>query len=325
MAIVSPFLGAVPTGLRLHPSHQRDSMERTAVSISSMTGFARSEGRQDTLGWTWELRSVNSKGLDLRIRLPAGFDGLEADIRTAVSKRFKRGAITVGLTIAREQASDAVRVNEDLLAAILELHGRYADRVDTAPLRLDALLAVRGVVEVGETEDDETVREARAIAVKTGFEQALDRLAVARREEGAKLTEMLGALRGEIEALVRDAAASAATQPDAIRARLEAQLGELVGTNPPVAPERLAQEIALLVAKADVREEIDRLLAHLDQADQLLAAGEPVGRRLDFLCQEFNREANTLCSKSADVALTRTGLALKAAIEQFREQVQNVE
>jgi len=218
-----------------------------------------------------------------------------------------------------------VHINEDLLATILALPGRYEGRVDPSPMRLDALLAVRGVVEVGEPEEDEAVRNARIAAVKADFSVALERLVAAREEEGAKLSDILDAQRREIAGHVDAAAGVAAAQPEAIRARFETQMAELMGAAPPVPQERLAQEIALLVAKADIREEIDRLLAHLQQAEELLGAPEPVGRRLDFLCQEFNREANTLCSKSADVALTRIGLALKAVIEQFREQVQNVE
>jgi uncharacterized protein (TIGR00255 family) len=296
-----------------------------------MTGFARSEGEADGVAWVWEVRSVNGRALDLRLRLPPGLEALEAPARAALARVCRRGSITATLTLSR-LAPPAIRVNRAMLAQIAqllgELSGELAGRVAIAPPRLDGLIALRGVIETVE-EEPEAVVERRRGALLDGWSVALDRLAAARREEGARLFALLAAQRGEMAALVEAAAGSAAAQPAAIRARLAALLADLAGLMPGLPEERVAQEAALLVTRADVREELDRLGAHLAQAGELLergaAATGSVGRQLDFLCQELNREANTLCSKSADIELTRLGLALKAAIEQFREQVQNVE
>jgi uncharacterized protein (TIGR00255 family) len=226
-----------------------------------------------------------------------------------------------------------VRVNRAMLAQIVGLLGELSGQlaaagVAAAPPGLDGLIALRGVIETVEDEDEATTERRRA-ALADGWAVALDRLVAARREEGARLCVLLSQQRAEMRALVEAAAGLATTQPAALRARLAASLAELTGLAPAMPEERLAQELALLVTRADVREELDRLRAHLAQAGELSERGEAangaVGRQLDFLCQELNREANTLCSKSADIELTRIGLALKAAIEQFREQVQNVE
>jgi uncharacterized protein (TIGR00255 family) len=289
-----------------------------------MTGFARADGRNDDYDWSWELRSVNSKGLDLRLRLPPQSDALETAVRDRAAKRFKRGSISIGLTLRRAEAEQSLRVNEALLDQLLALHGTLSGKVDPAPPRLEGLLAVRGVIELQDAEADDD-REALNAALLGDFEIGLDALAAARDSEGASLHTVLSGMVADIGALADAAAGIAATQPAAIKARMQAQLAELLEAAPPLAEDRLAHEVALLAGKADVREEIDRLRAHIDQATELLAAAEPVGRRLDFLCQEFNREANTICSKSADLELTRIGLALKAGVEQFREQVQNVE
>jgi len=297
-----------------------------------MTGFARAEGEADGIAWVWEVRSVNGRGLDLRLRLPPGFEALEAPARAALARLCRRGSIAATLTLSR-LAPPAIRVNRNMLAQIVallgELAGEMAGRLDIAPPRLDGLIALRGVIETVEDEP-EAVIERRRAALLDGWSVALDRLVAARREEGARLFRLLSAQCGELQALVGAAAGTAAAQPAALRARLEAQLAELAGLASGMPEERVAQELALLVVRADVREELDRLGAHIAQASELLQsgggdAGSSVGRQLDFLCQELNREANTLCSKSADIELTRAGLALKAAIEQFREQVQNLE
>jgi uncharacterized protein (TIGR00255 family) len=288
-----------------------------------MTGFARSAGEADGISWVWELRSVNSRSLDLRLRLPSGFDALEAELRASLQRQCRRGSITASLSVIR-LAPPALRVNREMLAQVLALMRDLAGEIDAAPPRLDGLIALRGVLETAEDEPD-SILEARRGAVLSGWTEALDKLAAARAGEGARLAAVLTAQRAELAALVEAAAGSAAAQPAAIRARLEAQLGELAGLSPPLPPERVAQEVALLVTRADIREELDRLRAHIAQAGELLERGEAVGRQLDFLCQELNREANTLCSKSADIELTRIGLQLKAAVEQFREQVQNLE
>jgi uncharacterized protein (TIGR00255 family) len=288
-----------------------------------MTGFARAEGEAEGISWIWELKSVNGRALDLRLRLAAGFDLLEPQLRAALAQRCRRGNVSATLTVNRTQPP-AIRVNRETLAQILSLLRELAGEIESAPPRLDGLLGIRGVVETVD-QDPEPVVEARRDAVLAGWAVALDRLAASRAEEGARLAALLSAQCGELAVLVEAAAATAAAQPAAIRGRLASLLAEVAGLAVTMPEERVAQELALLVTRSDVREELDRLRAHIAQAGDLLGRDEAVGRQLDFLCQELNREANTLCSKSADIELTRIGLSLKAAIEQFREQVQNVE
>jgi uncharacterized protein (TIGR00255 family) len=295
------------------------------VAIASMTGFARAAGDADGWAWSWELKSVNGRGLDLRCRVPVGFDRLEGAARAALGKAFARGSIAATLTVVAPQRGERVRINravlDQVIATIRELEGK----IEAAPPRLDGLLAIRGVVESGdEALEDEATLAARDAAILATLDHGAAALRAARAEEGRAIDAVLTAHIDEIARLTRDAAASAAAQPAAIKARLEGQLKELLGEGT-IAPERLAQEAAMLAVRADVREEIDRLDAHVAQARALLAEGGAVGRKLDFLTQELNREANTLCSKAADMALTRTGLALKATIDRLREQAANVE
>jgi uncharacterized protein (TIGR00255 family) len=290
-----------------------------------MTGFARGEGATDGLAWVWELRSVNGRGLDLRFRLPPGFDALEAALREAAAKRLKRGNVTANLTVKREEQARIVP-DPAALEQVLALATGLAARIPGAePPRAEALLALPGVLRAVAPEEDEARVRAQADAISDGFAAALDRLVAARRAEGARLTATIAAQLGEIETLRAAAAAEAAGQPALQRTRMLESVQALLGELPSLPAERIAQEVALLASKSDVREELDRLDAHLHAAHALLADGEAVGRRFDFLVQEFNREANTLCSKSASVALTATGLKLKATIEQLREQVQNIE
>ena len=293
------------------------------MNIASMTGFARAEGGELGISWVWETKSVNGKSLDLRLRLAPGFDALEPKLRAMLAQLFRRGNIFAVLAITRT-APAAVRINRAALAQLVSLMKEIAGEIGAAPPRLDGLLALRGVVETIE-DDEEAVIEARRSAVLGSWETAIDRLAAARAEEGARLALLLCDQLEEISALVRVAEGCAAAQPEAIRERLKMTLASLADFVPGLPEDRVAQEMALLVARSDVREEIERLRAHLEQAKDLLQEGEAVGRRLDFLCQELNRETNTLCSKSADIELTRIGLSLKAAVEQFREQVQNIE
>lgn len=295
------------------------------MPISSMTGFAREEGSLDPWRWAWELRSVNNKGLDIRLRLPPSVDGLEQTARNLIGGYFKRGSITANLRLERSETGGEISVNREALDQVLALHAELSGKVDAAPPRLEGLLAVRGLVEVAEREDDEAAQKQLAAAISMSLEAALGALADARNEEGARLGDILGPQIDEIDDLISRAQDTAEAQPARLKQKIEAQLATLLDANPPVAGERLAQELALLASRADVREETDRLVAHVASARDLLASDGPVGRRLDFLCQEFNREANTLCSKSVDLDLTNIGLALKATIEQFREQVQNVE
>jgi uncharacterized protein (TIGR00255 family) len=297
------------------------------MSLASMTGFARSEGTgaaATAWSWAWELRSVNGRGLELRMRLPGGFDALEPALRELAGKQLKRGNVTANLTVRREEAPrmapDPAAI-EQALALALDLAARIPG---APPPRAEALLALPGVLRAG-AEAREEVSAAQLEAVRGGFVQALEALVVARRAEGARLAATLGTHLAEIAALHGRAAAEAADQPAAQKARMMDSVRALLAELPALPEERIAQEVALLAGKSDVREELDRLDAHLHAAHALLAEGEAIGRRFDFLVQEFNREANTLCSKSASVALTATGLKLKAAIEQLREQVQNVE
>jgi uncharacterized protein (TIGR00255 family) len=293
------------------------------MRVFSMTGFARVEGAAAGISWVWELKSVNGRSLDLRLRLPAGYDGLEPRLRSAIGGRLKRGSISASLTVARV-APPTIRVNRDMLNQVLSLVGELSSEVEAAPPRLDGLIGLRGIIEMVEDEPDEAV-DARRETLVEAWGVALERLVVARGEEGARLAVVLSAQLAELAELVAAASASAAAQPEALRARLKQSLAALDELVPGISQERVAQELALLVSRGDIREELDRLRAHIAQAGELLAKGDSIGRQLDFLCQELNREANTLCSKSADIELTRIGLALKVAVEQFREQVQNLE
>ncbi len=289
-----------------------------------MTGFARAQGEAYGISWVWEVKSVNGRALDLRLRLGPGFDALEPELRASLSQRFRRGNFSANLSITRT-AAPVLRVNREALAQLVALTNELTGEVEAAPPRLDGLLALRGVIETVE-DDDEATGEARRAEILQSWTAALGRLGGARASEGVRIAMLLRAQLDEMEALTAAAATCAAGQPEALRERLLAVLANLIGAGAPALPEeRVAQEVALLAARADIREEIGRLRAHIEQAGELLDDGEAVGRRLDFLCQELNREANTLCSKSADIELTRTGLALKAVIEQFREQVQNIE
>jgi len=293
------------------------------VGIASMTGFARTEGDGLGISWVWEIKSVNGKSLDLRLRLAQGFDALEPQLRALLAQRFRRGNFSASLAVIRT-APAVLRVNRETLAQIVALMNELAGEIEAAPPRLDGLLALRGVVE-GAQEESDTILDERRRAVLDSWAMGLDRLALARTEEGARLAVVLRGQLAEIAALVDAAEACAAAQPAVIRGRLQMTLASVADLVPSMLEDRIAQEMALLIARSDVREELERLRAHIDQAADLLLQEAAVGRRLDFLCQELNREANTLCSKSADIELTRVGLALKAAAEQFREQVQNIE
>ncbi len=295
------------------------------MALSSMTGFARSHGVCGPYSWTWEIKSVNGKGLDLRLRLPPGWDTIEPVLRATASETLARGSIQAGLTVERTGATVAVRVNAAVLDALLVAARDVARRIETSPPTLDGLLGLKGVIEVGEAGENAEERRQAEAAVAAGFAEAVAALAGMRRHEGSALGRVLGARLDEIAALVQRAELAPGRRPEAIRARLAEQVATLLAQSDRFDPDRLHQEAILIATKADVREELDRLVAHVAQVQQLIAQGGPIGRRLDFLAQELNREANTLCAKANDVELTNIGLALKAAVEQFREQVQNVE
>jgi len=291
-----------------------------------MTGYARREGGDDRLTWVWEIRSVNGRSLDIRCRMPPGFEALDPAARAIAQKRFARGNLQIALTVSRGKMPRLVRLNRDLLDQLIEIvRDLDGAGVPAAPARLDGLLALPGVLEAAEEEESEAARAARQVALEADLTLALDALSAMREAEGQRLSALVSGHLDTIEEFSEAAARSATAQPEAIRERLRAQVQDLLDAVPALPEERLAQEAAVLATKADVREEIDRLHAHVAAARDLLAAGGPVGRKLDFLCQEFNRESNTLCSKASDVALTRIGLDLKAAVDQLREQIQNIE
>lgn len=290
-----------------------------------MTGFARADGDAGALSWTIEVKSVNGRTLDLRCRVPGGFDAVEAAARAKLQGRLARGTVNLNLQVARAAAPASVRINRGLIEELRAL-AREMDGPDAPPPRLEALLAVRGVVEAAEdSSDSDGDRKAVEAALAADVERALDGLVAARLAEGEKLAALLRGHLDEIARLVDEAAGLACLKPENVKERLRAAVQALLEGVPALSEERLAQEAALLMVKADVREEVDRLRAHIQAAREMLMEGGAVGRKFDFLCQEFNREANTLCSKSVDGGLTRIGLALKATIDQLREQVQNVE
>jgi uncharacterized protein (TIGR00255 family) len=293
--------------------------------LSSMTGFARGHGLSGPYAWTWEIKSVNGKGLDLRLRLPPGWDAVEVPVRARVADALARGSVQATLTVERSGAVPTVRVNMPVLDAILAAVQQAGTKVAAAPPSLDGLLGLKGVIEIAEAEENENERRAAEAAVIAGLANAIGALAETRRSEGAALGRVLAARLDEIAALVERAERAPGRRPEAIRARLADQVATLLAQSERFDADRLHQEAIVIAAKADVREELDRLVAHIDQARGLIKDGGPIGRRLDFLAQEFNREANTLCAKANDVELTNIGLELKAAVEQFREQVQNVE
>lgn len=296
------------------------------MPIASMTGFARASGALGRARWVWELRSVNAKGLDVRMRVPPQCEAIEQAARSAAQARLKRGSVQATLTLERPASEALVRINETALQAVLAAAAAIADRVPGAGApSVDAILAQRGVVEFVEPEETADERGALIEAVVADFGLALDQLAAAREAEGAALDTVLAERLDAIARLTARADACPARSPEAVKERLSEQVAALLGTGIALDPDRLHQEAALIATKADVREELDRLSAHVEAARTLIAEGGPVGRRLDFLAQEFGRESNTLCAKSNDRALTSIGLELKAVVEQFREQVQNVE
>jgi uncharacterized protein (TIGR00255 family) len=296
-------------------------------ALASMTGFSRDRGEAHGIAWVWELKSVNSRGLELRFRLPPGWDAIEPGLKEAAQAVLRRGSVNAALSVRSEAETGRPVVDREALGVMLALVAELREKLpQSPPPDIATILSLPGVLRSGaEEEPDEALAAARAEAVGQSFRRALAALDAARRGEGARIGRVLAARLQEIEALVAQAEASAATEPASIRDRLVASLRALGGETPALTEERIAAEAALLASRADVREELDRLQAHLAAARALLAEGAGVGRRLDFLAQEFNREANTLCAKAASPGLTATGLALKAAIEQFREQVQNLE
>ena len=293
--------------------------------LSSMTGFARSHGASGPYAFEWELKSVNAKGLDVSLRLPPGWDELESFAKKRAAEVLSRGTVYANFNVKRTNALSTIRINEDVLASVVRVAGVLAGKIDAVAPSIDGLLSIKGVIEVVEPEADETEDKAAKDAASVAFDQALVHLVEMRQREGTALAQILLQRMDEIEQLAKKAEIAPGRKPDAVKARLAEQIAMLLETSDRFDPDRLSQEALLIAAKADIREELDRIASHVAQARDMIAKGGPVGRRLDFLAQEFNREVNTCCSKSNDIELTNTGLEMKNVVEQFREQVQNLE
>lgn len=295
------------------------------MALSSMTGFARGHGIAGAYAWSWEIKSVNAKGLDLRFRLPTGWDAIEVPARTRGAEKLSRGTVYANLAVERKGVQPTVKVNEPVLGAVLATLKTLSGKVEAAPPSLDGILSLKGVIEVTEEDEREEDHHNAEAAILAGFEEALAALVSMRRAEGATLGRLLSTRLDEIAALTARAEKAPGRKPEAIKARLAEQVATLLSASQRFDSDRLHQEAVLLAAKADIREELDRLASHVVQAKKLLADGGAVGRKLDFLAQELHRESNTLTAKANDVDLTNIGLELKSVVEQFREQVQNLE
>jgi len=295
------------------------------MALSSMTGFARGHGVAGSYAWSWEIKSVNAKGLDLRLRLPPGWDAVEVPARTRAIEKLSRGTVYANLSVERKGVAPTVKVNEPVLAAVLATLKSLSGKVEAAPPSLDGILALKGVIEITEEDEREEDRRAAETAIIAGFDKLLADLIAMRREEGATLGRLLSLRLTEIAALAARAEAAPGRKPEAIKARLAEQVATLLSASQRFDSDRLHQEAILIASKADIREELDRLASHGAQVQKLIADGGSIGRRLDFLAQELNRESNTLTAKANDVELTNIGLELKSVVEQFREQVQNLE
>jgi len=295
------------------------------MALSSMTGFARAHGVSGAYAWSWELKSVNAKGLDVRFRLPPGWDAVEVAARQRVADKLSRGTVYCNLTAERKGVAPTVKINEPVLTAVIASLQQLTGKIDAGAPTLDGILSLKGVMEVSEENEREDERQAAEAAIVAGFDAALKDLVAMRRHEGGALGTILNARLSEISTLAARAEAAPGRKPEAIKARLAEQVATLLETSQRFDSDRLYQEAIMLASKADVREELDRLAAHVAQSQKLLRDGGPAGRRLDFLAQELNRESNTLTAKANDVELTNIGLELKSVVEQFREQVQNLE
>ena len=295
------------------------------MTIASMTGFARSTSAHGNFTWAWELKSVNGKSFDAKLRLPQGMDHIEPLARAALMQGFKRGNVQAALSSAGNDAEEKIAINEQVLDNYIALAEKLHARIGGERPNTESFLTLKGVFEYAVTEvseDEQAVRDAEILAT---LNEAITALAKARREEGARLLEILSAQVTRIEELTLAARDNPSRTPETIRARLKDQVTRLLETGATFDQERLHQEAVIIATRADIQEEVDRLIGHVEAARELLSSREPVGRKLDFLAQEFNREANTLCSKAGDKAMTTIGLELKTTIDQLREQVQNIE
>ena len=295
------------------------------MTIKSMTGFARSEGALGATRWAWEIRAVNGRNLDLRLRLPPGFDALEPRVREIAMAKFQRGSIQIGLNVKREEGVTAIRLNEQVLQQVLAAANRVREMTGAPPASVEGLLGIKGVLEVAEASETEAETEQRMAALTASFQEAVGGVVAARVAEGRRLQKVLLDQVEEIASLTHAIEVNPNRSADAIKRRMAEQVARLIEASSTLDPARLHQEAILVATKADVEEELKRLAVHVAAARDLLVDENGVGRKLDFLAQEFNREANTVCSKAGDSTVTGLGLSLKSVIEQFREQVQNIE
>ena len=295
------------------------------MTLKSMTGFARTDGTHGDTAWHWEVRSVNGRNLELRLRLPSGFDALEIKARGLAQEKLSRGNCTINLWVKRESGQMEIKLNETALRQAQAVAERAQGLTGLQPPRLDTLLGMRGVVETVEGEESEEAQAVLQHALIATLAAALDQLVSARAGEGERLQTVIAKQLTAIGSLTERAAAAAGRQPAAIAQRLGEQIARLIEPGSTLDPDRLHQEALLLAAKADIQEELDRLCAHVAAANELIGSDQPVGRKFEFLAQEFNREANTICSKASDIEISRAGLELKTVIDQLREQVQNIE
>jgi uncharacterized protein (TIGR00255 family) len=295
------------------------------MAVNSMTGFARAAGSSRGWRWTFEIKSVNAKGLDLRLRMPAPFDRVEGEARMRLAKALARGTCFATLNAQREGAAATTRIDQSALEALAAAARLAAEKAALPPPTMDGLMMLPGVVGTLDGSDDEAEVKAACAGALESLDKAIAALGAVRATEGEALAVVLRERLDAIEALTLAADANPARRPEAVRARLAESIAALMDSSRGFDENRLHQEAILLAAKADIREELDRLKTHVAAARALLGEGGAIGRRLDFLAQELGREANTLCAKANDVTLTAQGLELRAQIEQFREQVQNIE
>lgn len=295
------------------------------MTLSSMTGFGRAEGHFGNYSWMWEIRSVNGKTLDIRMRVPSGLDAMDQYVKNTIKEHIVRGNVNVSLQLQKENGEPTVNINSEALDKLVAVAKEASKRHDLPMPSIDRLLSIRDVVEVIDMPEDDDVIARRDEALKTSFQEAVSSFTGARNREGQATFKMLSSIVDDIEKLLIEAEKTASSQPNEIKKRFEEKVTLLLEKSQSLDPERITQELVILATKADVKEETDRLRAHIGSARSLLKSSGPVGRKMEFLSQEFNRETNALCSKSADITLTNIGLSLKASIDQLREQVLNVE
>lgn len=295
------------------------------MTLQSMTGFARTQGQFEETSWVWELRSVNGKGLDLRLRIPSGFEALEVKSRKLLTTYFTRGNVQISLSVTQSSSASLPYINQEAVSTLLEAAKELQQRVGGDLPSAAELMAMRGVVELQEKQFNDEEKDTLHLAILESLKEAAEALLSMRQGEGRAIAEVLRQQVEKIEQLHRQIEANDARSPEAIKQQLQTQIDKIVENNAEFDDQRLYQEVAILAAKADLQEELDRLVVHVKAAQDLLRSDGPVGRRLDFLAQEFNRECNTICSKSNSAEVTSIGLDMKLIIDQFREQLQNME